>query len=117
MEAFQVLYREDNIYLDLMEVYPEEGCGLLLNKKGKIEWMPCKNTSDTPEESFHIDASDYIKASLKGDIYAIVHSHPDFSSLVAIRQASQLRPILSMGSRLTTQSRLTITIESLVLVY
>ena len=79
MEAFQVLYREDSIYLDLMEVYPEEGCGLLVNKKGKIEWMSCRNVSDNPEESFHIDASDYIKARLQGDIYAIVHSHPDFS--------------------------------------
>lgn len=79
MGAFQVLYREDSIYLDLMEVYPQEGCGLLVNKKGKIEWMSCRNTSDTPEESFHIDASDYIKARLQGDIYAIVHSHPDFS--------------------------------------
>ena len=72
-------YREDKIYLDLMEAYPEEGCGLLVNKKGKIEWISCKNTSDNPEEEFHIDASDYIKASLSGDIYAIVHSHPDFS--------------------------------------
>ena len=79
MGAFQVLYREDNIYLDLMEVYPQEGCGLLVNKKGKIEWMSCRNVSDNPEESFHIDASDYIKARLQGDIYAIVHSHPDFS--------------------------------------
>jgi len=62
-----------------MEAYPEEGCGLLVNKKGKIEWISCKNTSDNPEVEFHIDASDYIKASLSGDIYAIVHSHPDFS--------------------------------------
>ena len=63
-----------------VEVYPNEGCGLLLNKRGKVVWIPCENVSDTPENNFSISSKDYIKASLSGDIYAIVHCHPDASS-------------------------------------
>ena len=29
---------------DLFEKYPEEGCGLLVNKRGKIVWKFCENT-------------------------------------------------------------------------
>ena len=74
-----MLYSEDEVYLHLMDKYPEEGCGLLVNKKGKLHWMPCENEAEDPEEGFSIPASDYIRASLSGDLYAIVHSHPDGS--------------------------------------
>lgn len=63
-----------------VEEYPNEGCGIILNKRGKLVWKPCKNTSDNPTEDFKISGKDYISASLEGDIYAIVHSHPDSSS-------------------------------------
>lgn len=63
----------------LKSCYPEEGCGLLLNKRGKLIWKPCKNVAENKLEDFRIDASDYISASLEGDIYAVVHSHPDAS--------------------------------------
>lgn len=73
----------------LLNEYPREGCGILLNKRGKLEWMPCKNVAENDEE-FRIAAEDYIKASLSGDIHAIVHSHPDGSCLPseADKQAS-----------------------------
>lgn len=80
MEATQVLYREDDIYLHFMEKYPEEGCGLLVNKKGKIDWIPCENQAENPKEDFQIPSKDYLRAQLTGDIFAIVHSHPDASS-------------------------------------
>jgi len=62
----------------LMSEYPREGCGILLNKRGKLEWIPCENVAEGNEE-FRISANDYIRASLQGDIHAIVHSHPDGS--------------------------------------
>lgn len=64
----------------LEKEYPNEGCGVVLNKRGKKVWVPCKNISSDPENSFEIDSKDYMRAQLQGDIYAIVHSHPDASS-------------------------------------
>ena len=63
----------------LLEAYPEEGCGILQNKKGKLVWIPSTNEAENPEEEFVINSDDYLKASLTGDIYAVVHSHPDAS--------------------------------------
>ena len=62
------------------DVYPEEGCGILLNKRGKLVWISCKNTAEDKENDFEISSKDYIEASLSGDIHAIVHSHPDASA-------------------------------------
>lgn len=56
--------------------YPREGCGAIGVTKGKSHWFPCKNVSED-DNDFIMDSSDYIKASLKSDIVAIVHSHPD----------------------------------------
>lgn len=64
---------------DLLDAYPNEACGILLNKRGKLEWFPCENVAESPEEDFRISAQDYIRASMQGDIHAIVHSHPDSS--------------------------------------
>lgn len=70
--------KEDrDIVEHLLDCYPEEGCGILLNKRGKVVWIPCKNEAEDKLNNFKIPAEDYIKATLQGDIYAIVHSHPD----------------------------------------
>ena len=75
-----MLSSEDKIIInDLFEDYPEEGCGLLINKRGKIVWKKCKNVAENKLETFQISPDDYVSARLSGDIYAIVHSHPDFS--------------------------------------
>jgi len=67
-----------DILLHLNQEYPREGCGIVLNKRGTLEYVPCENVAEGDEE-FKISAQDYIRASLKGDIHAIVHSHPDGS--------------------------------------
>ena len=61
----------------LFDKYPEEGCGLLVNKRGKSTWIPCENIAEDRKENFVISSTDYIKASLSGDLMAVVHSHPD----------------------------------------
>ena len=70
---------DSEIVKDLLSVYPEEGCGLLINKKGKLVWKFCTNIADDPEEDFVIDPKEYIEASLAGTIHSIVHSHVDSS--------------------------------------
>ena len=75
-----MLDNEDKkIINDLFQVYPEEGCGLLINKRGKIVLKFCENVAEDKEETFQIDPKEYVKARLSGDIYGIVHSHPDIS--------------------------------------
>lgn len=69
---------EAEILLHLNSEYPREGCGLILNKRGKLHYIACDNVAED-EEEFKISSSDYIRASLQGDIHAIVHSHPDAS--------------------------------------
>ena len=71
---------DKKIIESFLDTYPEEGCGLIINKRGKLVWVPCENAADNKEEDFKIPAEDYIKASLSGDIHAIVHSHPDASA-------------------------------------
>ncbi len=57
--------------------YPEEACGLVVNISGNLSWYPCDNIAEDKEEDFKISGVDYIKANMLGDIYAVVHSHPN----------------------------------------
>ena len=56
---------------------PKEACGLVyIGKDGEQRYLPCNNLCETPEDHFILDPTDYYKASLRGKIVAIVHSHP-----------------------------------------
>nr|WP_198201109.1 C40 family peptidase [uncultured Gilliamella sp.] len=50
-----------------------ECCGFVIDNK---IYMPCNNISPTPTETFEISPEDWIKAEEKGEITAVVHSHP-----------------------------------------
>ena len=58
------------------EWYPKEGCGVFAVIKGTLKWFPCKNVA-TDENDFVIDSDQYIRIAQKGDIVAVIHSHPD----------------------------------------
>ena len=58
------------------ELAPNESVGLVLNSRGKTVYYPCKNISDTPENTFAIHPKDFLKARSKGKLQYIVHSHP-----------------------------------------
>jgi proteasome lid subunit RPN8/RPN11 len=72
---------------------PNESCGLLVsshnskllanNDKNNLTFFPCKNTSEEPTKHFLLDQRDYLKASKRGEIKALIHSQPhsDFSEL------------------------------------
>ncbi|WP_202113763.1 C40 family peptidase [Gilliamella sp. Pra-s60] len=51
-----------------------ECCGFVIDNK---IYLPCKNISPTPTETFQISPDDWIKTEESGVITAIVHSHPD----------------------------------------
>ncbi len=75
----------------LEDAYPEEGCGLVLEKKGEIpRFLGCDNVIDryheldpeayprTAKDFYMIDPREFMKAEDRGEsVSAIVHSHPD----------------------------------------
>ena len=55
---------------------PKESCGLLLNIRGKEEYFACRNLSMTAHQCFIIDPEDYVIGTNRGNITAVIHSHP-----------------------------------------
>ena len=58
------------------EEFPKEAVGLVHVVKGKNRYFKCGNIAETPDEHFILDPKDYLKAEQKGEITAVVHSHP-----------------------------------------
>tara|TARA_R100000664_G_C2757250_1_gene145403 strand:+ start:1888 stop:2625 length:738 start_codon:yes stop_codon:yes gene_type:complete len=58
-----------------LEEKPKECCGLLIERKAVKEIYPCRNSSEQPTQHFSINPSDYVKASARGKIKAVYHSH------------------------------------------
>jgi proteasome lid subunit RPN8/RPN11 len=51
--------------------YPRECVGIITTG---FEYIPCKNMSDTPKQTFFLDPADLVKYD--GMIWGIFHSHP-----------------------------------------
>ena len=56
---------------------PNEACGLLAVYKGKEKYFPCKNLAEEKGEYFIIDPDDWVTIEDKGEIVAVIHSHPN----------------------------------------
>lgn len=70
------LYR--SMQLAAIAAYPNEACGLLVNKQGKkYELVLCRNVADDPVNFFVMDVDDQIAAEMQGDVVGVWHSHTD----------------------------------------
>ena len=54
--------------------YPRESCGLLIIRKGREVYWPCRNLA-RGDDHFIIDPDDYAAAEADGEVVAVVHSH------------------------------------------
>lgn len=54
--------------------FPRESCGLIIIKRGKMIYWPCKNLA-IKQAQFIMDPKDFASAEDFGEIMAIVHSH------------------------------------------
>ena len=70
---------KDQALAHAKEDFPKEAVGLVHVVKGKNRYFKCRNIAETPDEHFILDPDDYLKAETKGEITAVVHSHPKTS--------------------------------------
>lgn len=62
------------------QCFPLESCGLVIVRKGKERYWPCRNLSPG-HDRFHLHHEDYAKAEETGDVLKIVHSHPNVAPI------------------------------------
>lgn len=58
------------------ELEPREMCGFVIFAGGELEFINCENIADDPENFFEVSPDDFLSAGMKGNIVALVHSHP-----------------------------------------
>lgn len=68
---------QDAIRAHAEQAYPAEACGLLISTAGGREYVPCANLAKTDRENFQICERDQAAAEDRGEVLAIIHSHPD----------------------------------------
>lgn len=61
------------------EIYPEECCGVIINR----EYHRCENVAADASAHFEIDPQQLAKLEDMGEIQAYVHSHPDGTALAS----------------------------------
>lgn len=63
-----------------VECFPRESCGLIVNVNGFETYVPCRNKAADAQEHFVLHPEDYADAEDRGEILAVVHSHPNVSA-------------------------------------
>ena len=67
---------KEKILAHAKDEFPRESCGLVAVVKGRFRYFPCRNIAETPDEHFVLNGDDYANVESKGEIVAVIHSHP-----------------------------------------
>lgn len=62
------------------QCYPLESCGLIIVRKGKERYWPCRNMVHGVD-TFRISTEEYTAAADAGDVVKVVHSHPNVAPI------------------------------------
>jgi len=57
--------------------YPNESCGLVVARKRRHFYHPCRNIADDPKSDFIVHPEDAAQAEAEGEVIMLIHSHPD----------------------------------------
>jgi proteasome lid subunit RPN8/RPN11 len=97
----------DSVKADIIEHgkkdSPREACGLVIIQKGRQVYVPCRNKANG-SDNFILDPEDYAEADRRGEIVAVIHTHPNMSAkpsqadLVACEQSGLPWFILGLPS-------------------
>lgn len=60
--------------------FPRESVGVVVVERGKPVYVPCQNTAARDCDEFRMGGSDWALAERRGDIIAVIHSHPNVSA-------------------------------------
>jgi len=61
--------------------FPREGCGLVVDIDGDLQFIGCRNVASSPSEHFVLPHDDLANAEDRGQLVALVHSHPNASAM------------------------------------
>lgn len=65
----------DDALAHAMADMPREACGLVVVRKGREVYWPCRNLA-VGDDNFVLSPDDYEAAEHEGEVVAVVHSHP-----------------------------------------
>lgn len=71
---------EASLHAHALQEYPRECCGLVMVRKGRERYVPCKNLAATPDDHFVLSPEDFAGADDEGEVTMIAHSHPNVPS-------------------------------------
>lgn len=66
---------QERAFMFARGMLPNEACGLVIIERGHERFIPCRNISPFPRDTFELDPEDYARAEERGEIVEIFHSH------------------------------------------
>lgn len=85
--------------------FPRESVGIVIKTEEGDEYIPCTNISESGHETFKLPEDEYAAAEDRGEIVAIVHSHPNGTARpsipdrLACEQSGHPWMIIALGVR------------------